>query len=556
MRFNTQALTCIALAGAAAAAPSSTSDLTFTSTNSLTSWLSSSIQTVLAPIFGGVTKEVSVATSLASYEASDKSIYDVITTNEHFTKLAKAVNYSSDSTKDLLKGKTGVPLTIFAPVNWEDPHHEGQLMASLEGPHSAALMQATNSWAVVSKHIDDYETAVASLSSSDDDKERRRRRLAYFIDAVLAYHLVDADKETISSTQLAQNSTVGTKLSIDGKIAEYIGKLNDGLPLRIRVGKSLLPKPGVYLNFYSRVVYPDAKLSNGVLHAVSYPLAQFPSILQGLYWSEPQFSTLTTAFLKTGSEGYLALPVAKRPSHKTNDDDEHHHHHNQSLRYGLSDPKGTTASTLFAPSNAAWDRLPWGFRAFLFSPGKGADLLGKVLMLHSIPNDVFYADSVHHVTKHETPTEVKGETFTIDADSAYKLLSGGDDDGDDKPPHGSSNVTRYVFDSVLPKIHSGKNHTTPPPDKARKFEKVYVDVYRYYLLPGSKGPLQTRVTVQGVAVLIQDVVNLNGATHLITRFIKPEGHPHKGIWAEIAEEAEKAGFGAVDLVEEARLNRW
>lgn len=555
MRFNTQALTCLALAGAAAAAPSSTSDLTFTSTlpptNSLTSWLSSSIQTVLAPIFGGVGKEVSVAASLAGHHATDKSIYDVITSDPHFSKLAKAVNYSSDSTKDLLKGKTGVPLTIFAPVDWEDPRHDDKLMASLEGPHSAALMQSTSGWSVVSKHIDDYENAVASLSSDDDDKEKRRRRLAYFIDAVLAYHLIDADKETISSTQLAQNSTVGTKLTIDGKIAEYIGKLNDGLPLRIRVGKSLLPKPGVYLNFYSRVVYADVELSNGVLHAVEYPLFQFPSILQGLYFSEPQFSTLTTAFLKTGSEGYLALPVAKHPSHEGSDD---HHHHNQTFRHGLSDPKGTTASTLFAPSNAAWDRLPWGFRAFLFSPGKGADLLGKVLMLHSIPNDVFYADSVHHVTEHETPTEVKGETFTLEAGS--KLWNGGDDDGDDKPPYGSSNVTRYVFDSVLPKIHSGKNHTTPPPDKAHKFEKVHVDVYRYYLFPGSKGPLQTRVSVQGVAVLIQDVVNLNGATHLITRFIKPEGHPHKGVWAEIAEEAEKAGFGKVDLVEEARINRW
>ncbi|PWN26115.1 hypothetical protein BDZ90DRAFT_265355 [Jaminaea rosea] len=513
----------LALAATAAnAAPSSPQQLSFASTEapsiSAASWLSSGIS------------------SLLKSAAGDKTIYDVITTHAEFSKLAKAVNYSSEETKDLLKGKTGGKLTLFAPKDWKMPHHKRD-----DEMTDAHLAQVGTSWALLDQKVEAFEAAEALRESSDDDddddddeKRRRRRMLAKFIDSVLAYHLVDTS-HPLKASSIAQNSTVATKLSITGKLANYIGKLSDGQPLRLRVGKSLVPKPGVYLNFYSRVVYPDVELANGIIHVVDYPLFQFPSILQGLYFTQPQFSTLTSAFQKTKSDGYLALPPMKHHGgHDGHNESHSDHHHHQHRRPDFSDPKGTEAATLFAPSNAAWDRLPWSFRAYLFSPW-GRDLLGKVLMLHSIPDDIVYADSVHHVHRNGRNRSSSVATTTTSMENG-------------------ANVTRYTFDSVLPKLRRG--HDTPPPDEAKEFEQVDVAVYRYYLLPGSKGPLQTRMEVQGVPVLIQDVVNLNGAGHLITKFIKPKGHPHEGVWADVAREASAYGFGEVDLMEEARVEAW
>lgn len=111
---------------------------------------------------------------------------------------------------------------------------------------------------------------------------------------------------------------------------------------------------------------------------------------------------------------------------------------------------------------------------------------------------------------------------------------------------GGANKTSYTFDSVLPAIDGKKGEK----------EKVDVDVYRYYLLPGNKGPLQTRMVVQNVSVILQDGPAANGVWHGITRLIKPKGHPEKGVWAEVAKEAEAAGFGKVDLVAEAQANLW
>lgn len=521
----------------------------------LTTQIASSITSWLSPLWKGNP----TTSDLTSGDHSEYSIYDVITTNEHFTQLAKAVNYSSDATKDLLKGKTGAKLTIFAPVNVPRKHHHDEDAASLHaasGSHSASsLMQSTSSWTLLQEHISEYEAAAFDvLNSDDDDKERRRKRLAHFIDAVLRYHLVDAH-EPVFARALADNSTVGTQLAIRGKGAQYVGNLNDGLPLRVRVGKSLLPRPGVYLNFYSRVIYPDVKLSNGILHAVQYPLFQFPSILQGLFSAQPEFSTLTTAALKLGVEGYLALPQPKHHGghdEKEHDDHGHHQEHHHPSR-GLTDAKGTEGSTLFAPSNVAWDRLPWGFRAYLFSPW-GASLLGKIIMLHSIPNDIVYADSVHHVSRHGHHEDAMGTTVTYDEPSLISKLWG--QGGDHPPPHSSANVTRYTFDSVLPKLPEDGDGKVPPPDEATEFEQVDVEVWRYYILPGNKGPRQTAIKVQGNWVAIPDVVNVNGATHLLNSFIKPKEHPHKGLWAEVAQEAERFGFGSVDLLEEARVNAW
>lgn len=180
----------------------------------------------------------------------------------------------------------------------------------------------------------------------------------------------------------------------------------------------------------------------------------------------------------------------------------------------------------------------------------GEKLLGKILMLHSLPSDIFYADFVHHVHGGRKPPSHKEPVVVND-----------------------SNKTSYTFDSVLPKINGTDG----------EFETIDVDVYRYHLLPGGHGPLQTRVVVQGVPVIFQDVPNNNGAIHVsytvrwsshnaflsltplflafdttqvIDKFIKPKGHPGHGLWAEVAREAAATGFGTVDLEAEFRADLW
>lgn len=559
-------IVCLAMATAVSSAPSNNhhDQLSFTPasiapTASISSWLSNGIASLLEPLTGAFDSAKAVQSgkaNLAPASDEDKSIYDIITEHAEFSKLAKAVNYSSDSTKELLKGKTGVKLTLFAPVNWhdhgDDDDDDDHFIAS-QTPSRASLAHGKSSWTMIERKIDELH---ASDDDDDDDRERKRRRLAHFIDGVLAYHLVDSEHPLVA-LDVVENSTLATKLSITGKAAEYLGPLNDGLPLRIRVGKSLIPKPGVYLNFYSRVIYPDIKLSNGILHAVQYPLFQFPSILQGLYAAQPEFSTLTTGFLKTEAEGYFALP----PVHKHHDDDgddsaktadhrDDDHRGRKPRHISFSDHKGSPASTLFAPSNLAWDALPWAFRAYLFSPF-GEDLLGKVLMLHSIPQDLVYADSVHHVKGHNKPHEPETISYDITPTVIHRMAAMLD--GDEKPS-GRVNVTKYTFNSVLPKLKDGED--LPPPDKAKEFETVDVEVWRYRLL-GNRGPLQTRLRVQGKAVAVHDIVNLNGATHLINHFIKPKGHhEHRGIWHQVAREASLLGFGHVDMAAEIKADAW
>lgn len=534
----------------------------------LTSHLSSSIASILSPLTSIWKSSHSDAPAAATWDLtsadhSDKSIYDVITTDEHFTQLAKAVRYSSEHVKDLLKGKGDEKLTIFAPVNVHREHHAKDLKAfedESQGGAASSLMQATSSWQIVEDRIAEFEEQELTSDDEDNDKERRRRRLAHFIDAVLLYHLVDS-KHEVFARELLDFSTVPTKLSIHGKAAEYIGKLNDGLPLRLRVFRSLIPQPGVYLNFYSRVIHPDVKLANGVLHAVQYPLFQFPSILQGLFSGQPQFSTLTSALLKLDAEGYLALPIPKRHrdnhnhTHEEDFEIQHHHRLPHNAKRGLADKKGTAAATLFAPSNVAWDALPWSFRAYLFSPW-GAGLLGKIIMLHSIPRDIVYADSVHHVHHHNGKhRQVQGVTVTYDEPRLIAKMWGANDENLPMP-HSSATVTRYTVDSVLPKLPDDGEGELPPPDEATEFEQVDVEVWRYHLLPNNKGPRHTAVKVQGNWAPFPDIVNLNGASHYLTHFIKPKGHPSKGLWAEVAQQAEAHGFGSVDLNQEMKSQAW
>lgn len=87
-----------------------------------------------------------------------------------------------------------------------------------------------------------FEQEFSAVKDDDSDKRRRRAIIRHLIDAEAYYHLVRSD-DLIDAKTLAANSSVATHLNTGSSHA-----YNDGTDWRIRVGKSLLPLPAIYLN--------------------------------------------------------------------------------------------------------------------------------------------------------------------------------------------------------------------------------------------------------------------------------------------------------------------
>lgn len=518
-----------AISTVAFAAPGTYDASTSVAASPLSSWISSSLFQWVTPTVKSIQDDASQYVSsvadgmmgpMVVPDYSDYSIWDVIQENEHLADLKKVLKYAGPESKELLNDKEK-KLTFLAPINWrkgKDHDKEAQAL-----------------WDPIQREIDELEEE-ALWSESDEDKDRKERKkkvLAYLIDKTLLYHVIDS-KHPLKGSAIAQNSSVATLLTV-GKAKRVIGNLWDGEQFRLRVGKSLLPRPGAYFNFYSRLVYADVQVGESIVHAVSFPILIPPSILQSLFFAQNDFSGLTSALQKVDAAGYFKLPINESAIH------HHHHDHKSLLREGSHEhhhhhPHGVGGLTLFAPANTAFGTLPFKLKLFLFSPF-GARVLKYILALHSLPKTIFYADWYHTVGSSSKDNEAK--QYTIGPVDLFAATG-------ESTASRYVNVSEYTFDSACPKLHFNKSINAWV-EKEMEFETVDVKVYRYYLLPNEKGPLQTRITANNVSVLFQDIPSANGVFHRIDRFMMPKHHPHKGLWAHIAHEAEKAGFGSIDL---------
>jgi hypothetical protein len=134
-----------------------------------------------------------------------------------------------------------------APVNWHREHRDAAF-GTLETDAAAAPFTAEPAVSAMTV-LEQAITAMHTLADGDDDKERRRRFIQKAIDATLRYHLVAAPGgEGLKADAIAQNSSLATRLHVDGEARKYVGDLLAGEPFRVRAGKSLLPRPGVYFN--------------------------------------------------------------------------------------------------------------------------------------------------------------------------------------------------------------------------------------------------------------------------------------------------------------------
>ena len=231
--------------------------------------------------------------------------------------------------------------------------------------------------------------------------------------------------------------------------------------------------------------------------------------------------------------------------------------------------KGSPAVTVFAPTNAAFRKLPWKLRRFLFSPF-GRRVLRKLLEYHIVPDYIFHTGkftstavcATHHpwhfpdyhfnatsksttmfiqtggvqtaAIGHCQTNEVHGESKSRDQDTW----------SDVQPPRQDSPLTPenhytpaknghhelsssldsghsprkpiFAYDLELPTAY--ENHTI----------HVHVEKINFTIpLPGPHKPSRTKTffTINHRPVFFADVVGLNGAVHIIDTLIDPRGHP-------------------------------
>ncbi|GLB35188.1 putative protein with four repeated domains in the fasciclin I family of proteins [Lyophyllum shimeji] len=288
----------------------------------------------------------------------NETIYNTLKNDTQYTKLVKAINFV-DGIASILNDSSK-EMTFFAVPNsaLHPPKHRKRcdVSDSLQGYYD----------------LSDAIDLIDGLDGLDSDghkkdKEKCRKILKKVVHAILSYHILP---EKIEVAILADNNTRATHLKLDNAL--------DGEPLRMRLTKGFL-SPLPVINMYSKVNRPNGTATNGFIHGINNPLLPPPSVFQEMFMAPSAFSTFTSAIQRTG----LTDSVDLRYKRKKDDD-------------GPSF-KGTSAVTVFAPSNRAFAELPKRLQLFLFSPF-GEHILKKLLQFHIVPDCVFHTDYQHNAT--------------------------------------------------------------------------------------------------------------------------------------------------------------
>jgi uncharacterized surface protein with fasciclin (FAS1) repeats len=419
----------------------------------------------------------------------DYTIYEIINACDGFKYLTKAVNFSEDALKKL--NDSEAQITFFAaPDSALRPpkHRHGHGFDLLQYEHDLSTAATDFSISDLSSMIDDLElSAQKDKDDKDKDKDRKRRKkiLKAIVTAVLNYHILPAPLDVQG---LGAKTTHATNLNL------HSGLL-DGEPVRIKVEPAGLLTPAV-INVGSRVTSRDHKAKNGFLHVVSRPLLPPPAVFQELFLIPAAFSTFTSAIQRVRLADSLDIRYDTE-KHKL---------------------KGTNTTTVFVPSNRAFNKLPTKLKLFLFSPF-GERVLKKLLQFHVVPDFVFHADYTHNVTAKLTTFHHPSPSYT-------------------------ANLT-----TLLP----GSNGTLP----------VSVTQYNMPLphpIPG-RDPIPYTVTlmeVNGLSVSskLRDIPALNGAVHVVGEVLNPVHrngkhhhghHGHHGLLEEIM------GVNNIDMDTDANL---
>ncbi|TCD59810.1 hypothetical protein EIP91_011407 [Steccherinum ochraceum] len=492
------------------------------------------------------------------WDASGKTIYKFLKDDEHFTRLFKLVNFTNEIINTL--NDTSASLTLFAPPN------------SALKPPKRKTHRCSNAFVRVEdfeecfynehKDSDALET-FAALEDLIDEKhdDHKKEILKRIVGAILSYHILP---HSLSGEDLAKNTTFGTSYAPnDGAF--------DGKPLRIHVERQFrLLHPSLVINFYAKVWKSDIQASNGLVHVTNHPVLPPPAAFQELFLFSDHFSTFTSAIQRVGltdAADWRYVP-------------------------GEGNEKGTVEGspsiTVFAPINAAFKKLPWKLRLFLFSPF-GEKVLGKLLAFHIVPDVIAHSDYFHNATDSVVGRDAQPECC-MDADlnqmnlfglhestymdldahlkdtplSTFNALSGSSSERHDTLASIAKDMVHDVHGFIVNKwgvmrdkasgrvIGHGNNlhpsqcscpkHSAVTPH--HHHEPIYahsghlptllanhtlhVHVAQYEVrspIPPHHSSYVKKFTAQGVPVKVHDVPARNGAVHVIDRLLDPrKGH--------------------------------
>ncbi|KAJ3556430.1 hypothetical protein NP233_g11982 [Leucocoprinus birnbaumii] len=393
--------------------------------------------------------------------SKEGTMWEIIKENPRFTKLTKAIEFA-DAVKYF--DDKDAEFTFFATPDWALSRGKGDcsflsnLDSYTESDIAPLILSQGCHWYDALRASEQLDS-VFNFFDDDDKKERRKKFLKKLVQAILAY---EAIPEAVDSFSLGDNQTYPTVLTIPGVL--------ESQPLRVRVGQRLFP-PSTSINFLSKVVYPDVKATNGIIHVVNAPVLPPLAGFQTLFLLPSQFSILTSAIQRAG----LTDNVDLRYKEKEDGDG-----------YEL---EGTSSLTLFAPTNSAFEHLPLKLRLFLFSP-LGYKALRKVLEYHVVPGVVAHTDYLYNKSAHTDLGDKNSYTF-----SHGKVIS-----------DAHLELPTLLEDHHI-NLHVKKSEFTLP-------------------VPGPDKPtvVKTHVEVNHHEVLVSDVVTSNAAVHIVDRLLDPRHH--------------------------------
>jgi len=430
-------------------------------------------------------------------------------------KLAFFVNISTSAEFKKSIADPEAKVTLFAPDDFalsreghegpphhhhDDDHHHGP---PHHGPphhdheHGPAQMQ---------RHPFKNPRELAQLLQRDvqlmeeggDDEEHKKRKeeILKIIGYILQYHLVDSGAYT--GRDLVNNATIQPSL-------DYA---------RIRIAPTLIPRPSLVLNFFSRTRGPTLKAKNGYIHLLSNPLLPPLTPLEGLFIVPSLFSDLTSAVQKVDLDTTLSPWI---------------HHGADEVAEPVTDLLAEIVKekiefrnfTIFAPSNRAFFKLGPKINAFLFSPF-GRRVLKSILEYHIVPDVVLFSDFVSDVSKVH-PTEETVDAMPVSAEedglALEEFVEAGLLPHMPRPVHipapGEIKVKHYVVKTLF-------NDTSLPVDvyEARRF---------------GRGPVRRSIWVGDgtsklpggrVQVSVSDAVAGKAAVHIIGTLIRPPFADH------------------------------
>lgn len=277
-----------------------------------------------------------------------KTIWNVLNDRDEFSELVKIIKRDEKYVKRL--DNKDLSLTFFAPNN----EALEKVRRNHQSPYGAILDKDRR-------------------GGHDDNKDKWMRQ--YIHDALQYATLPHA----VEYQEFGRNSTYATELHAeDGSFG--------GNKRRVKVESTARQPTKVTLNNYAVITEKDIGASNGLIHKIDTPLQPPLDITDTLFCNPSEFSTTLAALEK----------IALKDRYQFNSDfskDWNKKHQND--RHG----KGYAATTFFAPTNEAWNRLPQDLQLYLFSPF-GEAALRKLLAFHTIPNRLVFSEWYDRVEEH------------------------------------------------------------------------------------------------------------------------------------------------------------